>query len=85
MHYSKVWKTTRDNHMQILFESGAQIYYLPTFKSDLGDVSHVAPFLFSKHKIEASQVIMHIFQQYKADISLLTGKQMTGSGCQLDK
>lgn len=35
--------------------------------------------------METSEVIMHIFQQHKADISLLTAKQMTGPGCQWDK
>lgn len=43
MHYSEEWKTTRKkkHHMQILFESGTYIYYLPTLKADPRDICHM--------------------------------------------
>lgn len=87
MHYSEEWKTTRKktSYANLIWVGHTDLLFTNFKVWSQRHLSHVAPSLFSKHKIETSEVIMHIFQQHKADISLLTGKQMTGSGCQWDK
>lgn len=88
MHYSEEWKTTRKkttSYANLIWVGHTHLLFTDFKVWSQRHLSHVAPSLFSKHKIETSEVIMHIFQQHKADISLLTGKQMTGSGCQCDK